>query len=265
MPEPESLEFAVVGPGRAGGAVALAAVAAGHRLAAVVPGPSGRIPDQLGAEPSRFGMLPLVDLVIVATPDRAIRDAARAVGARLTGAATVIHLSGFTSIEAVDVGTGRFGSLHPLMSLSDPERGRRAIAGAPAAVTGSSRDVERTIWGFAESLGMRPFALPDDRRRLYHTSASVASNITTGVLGLAFELMRAAGVDPSVLRPLVDQSIANAFDLGPDEALTGPIIRGDEATVAGQRLEVGLVDPRLADQFDLLVDFLRRRVAADQS
>ena len=84
------------------------------------------------------------------------------------------------------------------------------------------------------------------------------------MLGLAFELMRAAGVDPSVLRPLVDQSISNAFDLGPDRALTGPIARGDEATVAGQRLEVGLADPRLADQFDLLVDFLRRRVAADQ-
>jgi predicted short-subunit dehydrogenase-like oxidoreductase (DUF2520 family) len=209
-------------------------------------------------------MLPLVDLVIVATPDRAIRDAARTVAARLTGAATVIHLSGFTSIEAVDVGTGRFGSLHPLMSLSDPKRGSRAIAGAPAAVTGSSRDVERIIWGFAESIGMRPFGLPDDRRRLYHTSAAVASNVTTGVLGLAFELMSAAGVDPSVLRPLVDKSIANAFDLGPDDALTGPIARGDEATVAGQRLEVGLVDPGLADEFDLLVDFLRRRVSAAQ-
>ena len=210
-------------------------------------------------------MLPLVDLVIVATPDRAIRDAARSVGARLTGAATVIHLSGFTSIESVDVGTGRFGSLHPLMSLSDPDRGKRAMAGAPAAVTGSSSDVEAMIWGFAESIGMHPFHLPDERRRLYHTSAAVASNVTTGVLGLAFELMRSAGVDPSVLRPLVDQSIANAFDLGPEEALTGPVARGDDATVAGQRLEVGLVDPRLADQFDLLVDFLRRRVAADQS
>lgn len=265
MPESESLELAVVGPGRAGGAIALAAVAAGHRLAAVVPGPTGRIPDQLGVEPSRFGMLPLVDLVIVATPDRAIRDAARVVGARLTGAATVIHLSGFTSIEAVDVGTGRFGSLHPLMSLSDPVRGRRALRGAPAAVTGSSRDVERMISGFAESIGMRPFGLPDHRRRLYHTSAAVASNITTGVLGLAFELMSSAGVDPSVLRPLVDQSIANAFDLGPDRALTGPIVRGDEATVAGQRLEVGLVDPGLADQFDLLVEFLRARVSDERS
>ncbi len=265
MPEPDSLELALVGPGRAGSAMALAAVAAGHRLAAVVPGPSGHIPDQLGVEPSRYGMLPLVDIVIVATPDRAIREAARSVGARLTGTATVIHLSGFTTIDTVDVGTGRFGSLHPLMSLADPVRGMRALEGAPAAVTGSSRDVETMIWGFAESLRMRPFALPDDRRRLYHTSAAVASNITTGVLGLAFELMRATGVDPSVLRPLVDQSISNAFDLGPDKALTGPIARGDEATVAGQRLEVGLADAGLADQFDLLVDFLRRRVAAGQS
>ncbi len=241
----------------------MAAVAAGHRLAAVVPGPSGHIPDELGVEPSRYGMLPPVDLVIVATPDRAIRDAARSVGARLTGAATIVHLSGFTSIEAVDVGTGRFGSLHPLMSLSDPVRGRRALQGAPAAVTASSSDVTSRIWGFAESIGMRPFALPDDRRRLYHTSASVAANITTGVLGLAFDLAKTAGVDPSVLRPLIDQSVANAFDLGPQRALTGPIARGDDATVAGQRLEVELADPSLADQFDLLVRFLQARVGSD--
>lgn len=265
MHETESLELAVVGPGRAGGAIALAAVAAGHRLAAVVPGPSGHIPAELGVEPSKFGMLPLVDLVIVATPDRAIRSAAAAAAARLRGAVTIVHLSGFTSIEAVDVGTGRFGSMHPLMSIADAVRGRNALRGAPAAVTGSSRDVERTIFEFAESLGMRPFGLPDGRRRLYHTSASVASNITIGVLGLAFELMGASGVDPSVLRPLVDQSISNAFDLGPDKALTGPVVRGDEATVAGQRLEVGLVDPGLADQFDLLVEFLRRRVAEERS
>ncbi len=265
MPETESLELAVVGPGRAGGAIALAAVAAGHRLAAVVPGPTGRIPEELGVEPSKFGMLPLVDLVIVATPDREIRSAAAAAAARLTGAATMVHLSGFTSIEAVDVGTGRFGSMHPLMSLADPVRGRNALRGAPAAVTASSRDVERRIFEFAASIGMRPFGLPDDRRRLYHTSAAVASNITTGVLGLAFELMSAAGVDPSVLRPLVDQSIANTFELGPDEALTGPIARGDDETVAGQRLEVGLVDSGLANQFDLLVEFLRARSGGDQS
>lgn len=257
----ESLELAVVGPGRAGCALALAAMSAGHRVAAVVPGPSGVVPDVLGIEPSRYGMLPLVDLVIVATPDREIRAAAKAAAARLTGAAIVCHLSGFTSIDAADVGTGRFGSLHPLMSLPDPDRGRRALAGAPAAVTGSSRDVAAVISGFAESLGMRPFHLSDDRRGLYHTGASVASNITTGVLGLAFDLMQAAGVDPSVLRPLVEQSIANVFDIGAVEALTGPIARGDETTVAGQRLEVELLDPDLADQFDLLVDFLRRRVA----
>lgn len=261
----ESLELAVVGPGRAGGALALAAQAAGHRIAAVVPGSSGRVPEELDVEPSRFGMLPLVDLVIVATPDREIPAAAAAAGARLTGAAVMVHLSGFTSIGAVDVGTGRFGSLHPLMSLADPVRGEQALAGAPAAVTGSSADVERLIWRFAESIGMRPFRLPDDQRRLYHTAAAVASNVTTGVLGLAFDLLRAAGVDSSVVRPLVDQSVANAFELGPSEALTGPVARGDESTIAGQRLEVELVDADLADQYGLLVDFLRKRVEGGAS
>lgn len=261
----ESLELAVVGPGRAGGAVALAAVEAGHRLAAVVPGPSGQVPPELGVDPSSFGALPLVDLVIIATPDREIRSAARTAAARLTGAAVVCHLSGFTSIDAVDVGTGRFGSVHPLMTLADPVRGMRVLRGAPAAITGSSRQVTDLLGRFASSLGMHPFGLADDRRRLYHASASVASNVTTGVLGLAFDLMRSSGVDPDVLRRLVDQSVSNAFDLGPDAALTGPVSRGDAQTVSGQLGAVEAVDPGLAAEFDLLVEFLRSRVGQRSS
>ena len=116
---------------------------------------------------------------------------------------------------------------------------------------------------FAESIGMKPFALADDRRRLYHTSAAVASNVTTGALGLAFDLMRASGVDPDVLRPLVEQSVANAFDVGAAQALTGPVARGDQTTVAGQRLEVELLDAGLADEFGLLVDFLQKRATSE--
>ena len=89
--------------------------------------------------------------------------------------------------------------------------------------------------------------------------------MTTGVLGLAFDLMRSSGVDPDVLRRLVDQSVSNAFDLGPDAALTGPVSRGDAQTVSGQLGAVGAVDPGLAAEFDLLVEFLRSRVGQSSS
>lgn len=237
--------------------MALAAAGAGHDVK-IAPGPSGRVSAAL----DRLGKVrqidPTVDLVIIATPDGAIGDVARshAVG---TGA-VVCHLSGYTSIAAVDVGTGRFGSLHPLMTMADSIQGAASLVGAPAAVTAGDPDTGRLLWRFAESLGMAPFSLTDSARPEYHAGASVASNVTTGVVALAFDLFRSAGVDPRELRPLVERSIANAFDLGPDRALTGPVVRGDTATVAGHLRAVNAIDPKLGEQLELLVAFLSRRV-----
>ena len=254
-----SLSVAIVGPGRAGGSIALAAASAGHSVV-LAPGPTGQVPPALDHF-VRMGADDVVaDLVIVATPDNVIREVALDIGGIVRGSPVMCHLSGFTSIAVLDVGTGRFASLHPLMSMTDAVRGSRALVGSPVAITASDPATQDLLWGFASSLGMAPFTLEDSARQLYHAGASVASNITTGVLGLAFELCRSAGVDPGELRPLVERSVANAFELGPDRALTGPVARGDSRTVSGHRSAASAVDPVLGIQLDLLVEFLALRV-----
>lgn len=255
----QSLSVAIVGVGRAGGSVALAASKAGHAVL-LSPGPSGQVSPALDHLERMNADDFAADLVIVATPDDVIHDAAQQVGARVRGTPVMCHLSGFTSIHAVDNGTGRFGSVHPLMTMADAVAGARALVGSPVAVTASDPATREVLWGFATSLGMAPFSLDDSSRQVYHAGAAVASNVTTGVLGLAFELFRSAGVDPGELRPLVERSVANAFDLGPDRALTGPVVRGDSTTVAGHRAAVHETDPALGEQLDLLIEFLSRRV-----
>ena len=237
--------------------MALAAAAAGHDVQ-ILPGPSGQVSAAMDhlAQVGEIGAV--VDLVIIATPDVAIRDAARRFAAGADG--VVCHLSGYTSIDAVEVGSGRFGSLHPLMTRADSVQGAASLVGAPAAVTASDPDSGRLLWRFAESLGMAPFSLTDSAKPEYHAGASVASNVTTGVIALAFDLFRAAGVDPRELHPLVERSIGNAFDLGPDRALTGPVVRGDVTTVDGHLRAVNAIDPKLGGQLELLVAFLSRRV-----
>ena len=262
----DPLRVAVVGPGRAGGAVALRARDAGHQLVALVPGPSGSVPEALSDVPSsEEGALPEHDLLVVAVPDDAIPEVAAALVPRLGehGAAHVaIHLSGLTPLAALDALADAgvaIGGLHPLMTLPTAAAGAASLAGAPAGVSARSETVATLLTGFAESLGMRPFDLPDDARALYHAAASVGANVVTAVLGLSFDLFDGSGVDPSVSRPLIEQAVQSCFELGPDAALTGPVSRGDVGTVARQREAVRALDPALAAEFDTLLDVLRSR------
>jgi predicted short-subunit dehydrogenase-like oxidoreductase (DUF2520 family) len=257
--------FALVGPGRAGSAVALALAARGWRPVAVagrtVDAPSTRTgAARLGApavEVADAGRD--ADLVIVATPDAVIAGAAATLAPKLRRGALVVHLSGASTLHELDgVLLARpdveVGSLHPLQSLPSGERGRERLAGSWCAVEGSSR-VERV----ALSLGMRPFRLdPADQRRLrYHATACIASNYLVALLGQVERLAATTGVPFEAFLPLVRGTLENVDDLGPAAALTGPVARGDDETVARH---VDALPPEERETYLALVREARRLV-----
>jgi len=81
--------------------------------------------------------------------------------------------------------------------------------------------------------------IPSTLRALYHAAAVMSSNCLTALIYTAVMLMKEAGVDEATARralaPLARTSIANALELGPMAALTGPIARGDIDTVRRHR------------------------------
>jgi len=230
--------FALVGPGRAGTTVALALRSRGWTARAV----AGRSPGapSVVAVASRLHATPATvadagrnaRLVIVATPDAAIADAAAALAPGLRSDALVLHLSGACTLAELDkVRLARpdvdVGSLHPLQSLPPAELGVARLPGSWCAVEGPA-SVER----LAISLGMRPFRVDPALRAAYHAAATVASNHLVALLGQAIRLAEAAGVPPGALVPLVRSTLENVETVGPAAALTGPVSRGDAETVA---------------------------------
>ena len=85
---------------------------------------------------------------------------------------------------------------------------------------------------------MRPVVIADDDRAAYHAAASIASNLLVTLEAAAERIAATAGVDRELLLPLVRATVENWAELGPERALTGPVARGDEATVARQRAAV---------------------------
>ncbi len=221
----------IVGPGRAGLALGLAAAAAGHEIVALVS--RTQTAAQLAPRLTLSDPIPVVDFVFVAVSDDAIAEVAAQIDPPT--AAIVAHMSGRTSVDVLGRIGNRVGSFHPLMTLPSPEMGARALAGAGVAVTSRSTEVVVSLMEFGESLKMRPFVVDDRDKAAYHAAASAASNYVVAALAVADELFKAADLSLDVAAPLIDASVSNAMALGAKDALTGPIVRGDVGTVRAQR------------------------------
>lgn len=244
------MRIALVGPGRAGTALATAMRRAGHDIVAVAARDrkdAERVAEGLDASPVVIGdSLPQADLVLIAVRDDAIGEVAGEMAPVVGDAGGVVHLSGATSVDALEpiAATGvATGSFHPLQTIPTPEVGAERLDGAWVAVT-ASPPLRETLHELAASFGGRPFDLDDDQKATYHAAASAAANFPVAALAVAHDLFEAAGVPFDAAAPLVDAVVANAFELGPQAALTGPVARGDAGTVAAQLDAVAAETPR---------------------
>lgn len=221
--------IAIVGRGRLGTALAAALRDAGLP----VDGPHGRGHDGGAA-----------DVVLLCVPDAEIAAAA----ACLRPGALAGHCSGATGLEVLAPREAL--GLHPLMTVT-PDGAR--FAGAACAVAGTTPRALDLAEHVATRLGMTPFAVADEGRAAYHAAASIASNLLVTLEDAAERLAATAGVPRSALAPLVRATVENWAAEGGERALTGPVARGDEATVARQREAVAERTPELLELFDALV------------
>jgi predicted short-subunit dehydrogenase-like oxidoreductase (DUF2520 family) len=231
----------LVGPGRAGMSLALAARTAGHTLTGVMARDAASA--VVAAESLETGVvelgaeLPPSDLLLIAVRDGAIAPVADAIAPSATACRAAVHLSGLVPVSALDALAGgglAVGSFHPLQSLPTPEAGAARIGDAWVGVTTAHEALRAQLYALAESLGAHGFDLPDAAKATYHAAAAAAANFPLAALTMASDLFAAARVPWAAARPLVETVVANAFEMGPRPALTGPVARGDVATVASQ-------------------------------
>ncbi|MGI8864243.1 MAG: DUF2520 domain-containing protein [Solirubrobacteraceae bacterium] len=146
-------------------------------------------------------------------------------------------------------------SLHPLMTVT---RAGANFDGAGAAIAGTTPAALRFAAGLAARLGMRSVQVAEADRALYHAAASMASNFLVTLDAAAERLMGRAGVERALLVPLVRATVENWAGAGAVQALTGPVARGDEATVQVQRTAISECEPELLALFDSLVSATRQ-------
>ena len=203
---------------------------------------SGRVGSAITARLSERGIALTEDdpdVVLLCVPDTAIPDVSRCLA---PGRAWVGHVSGATPLAALDPHERRF-SLHPLQTF-DRSGNPAQLDGAWAAITAETADALAVARELAETLGLQAFELADEDRTLYHAGAVFASNYLVTLQRAATRL----GVPAEGIVRLMRGTIDHGFEL------TGPIARGDWATVEAHKRAIQAKHPELEQLYETLAE-----------
>ena len=249
----------IVGAGNLASALATALRRAGYKIDQIVSRRSAaslrrarRLAREVGASAVAASRARIrAEIVWFCVPDGEIAAAA----ASLTGAAewkgkVALHSSGaLTSDELAVLGErgAAVASVHPLMTFV---RGSRpSLAGVPFAVEGNPKAV-REARAIVLRLHGQSFAIRKEKKVVYHAWGMFASPLLTALLAASERVALAAGVHRRAARermlPILRQTLANYARLGAPGSFSGPIARGDAATV-GRHLQVLLEVPEVRE------------------
>ncbi len=186
------------------------------------------------------------DVYLISVPDDIIADCAQ----RLLNAGTIkrgsilFHCSGAlpsTVLTPVwvssDIADLQFASVHPMRSFAKPVNAAKNFKGTYCAIEGDSNAVQLLGPAF-EKIGGKLFSVNTETKTLYHAACCITSNYLTALMEFAARCFERSSVESDqalrIMQPLAQGTLNDIFSLGPTLALTGPIERGDVATVQRQ-------------------------------
>ncbi len=236
----------LIGPGRVGSAIGLLLHKAGYPIGAIISRKQERALDAarfIGCNPqlatTDLHAATAGDVLMLALPDDQLDSFSTRLGDQvdLPEKTTLVHFSGLHPAALLACRGPAIGklSIHPLLAFADRRMAVANLDNCPCAIEG---DEDRLALGqeLVAAFGGQGFLLSGDAKQRYHTAASLASNFMVTLNAWARNLLVDCGFDSQqameLMAPLHRATSANIFNLGPEQALTGPIVRGDIDTVA---------------------------------
>jgi len=182
------------------------------------------------------------DVWMIATRDDAIVASCDALAAahKITPDDIVFHVSGATPSSALQSAAARgalTASVHPIKTFPDAELAVQRFPGTFCGAEGNP-DALKVLKRAFEAIGATVFEIAARLKPVYHAGGVFSCNYLAALIETAVRAHEKAGIPRAAslkaLEPLVRETVDAIFDKGPARALTGPIARGDVATVRRQ-------------------------------
>lgn len=264
-------DISIIGPGKVGTALGILAERAGLRVVAV--GGGRRLSAQTAARAisNSVHAVPANEaasaggLVLLTVPDDAIeqvcnqlaKDGAFRPGTIVAHCCGALSSSVLAAAQAVGCETA---SMHPLQTFPSAQAAVEAMRGTYVFIEGTGRACE-VLESLATAIGALPMRTTAQGKALYHAAAVMASNYLVALLDAAAAVMvhgmdESSGMDRrralAAMAPLVRATVENVVAMGTEDALTGPIARGDVDTIRRHLNAMGDCLPELAEIYRAL-------------
>lgn len=183
------------------------------------------------------------DIYLLTVPDDHIAATCQSLAdAGLLAASNIVfHCSGAkasSELVAAIVTGAAVASVHPVRSFADAAYVAANFSGTICSLEGDGRALD-VLLPAIQKIGAQTVQISAENKLLYHAGSVFASNYLVTLMDIALHAYEAAGIPPELAKamaqPLAQQSLDNVFQLGSATALTGPIARGDMATVIKQQ------------------------------
>lgn len=178
------------------------------------------------------------DFLWITTPDQEIVPVWEQLRKLPLAKKCVGHCSGCLS-SSVFAGRDQLGvygvSVHPLAAFCDREHSYTALRDAVFTVEGDETVLPR-LSEWLRGMGNPVQVMDSEKKSLYHCAAVTVSNHVTALFQTAAGMLEACGFDREqagqALLPLLKNNCENLIETGLPGALTGPVERGDQQTIA---------------------------------
>ncbi len=257
------MEIGIIGAGRVGGALAIAlseknfpvCLANRHKesadfIASVSKARSISIEDAARCE-----------VVLLTVTDSAIKSVAKQIADFVSKEQVVIHTSGALSSKEISFLNARVGSLHPLKSFANPEDAAKSLKGTIFTFEGSKK-AEEAAKKIVSIVNGRFIKINPNDKVLYHLAAVLTANYTVTLFSLSQEILTSIGfLDEDAkesLLTLVKGVVRNIEKNGVDNALTGPILRGDVETI---RMHLNAIKDKTLKDIYIFLAFATLKIA----
>lgn len=207
-----------------------------------------------GTPITSFDQLIPADIYLITTPDEQIE----ATATRLANAGKVLknnlifHCSGVVSSSKISMLKSTkacIASLHPIKSFVDPKRSYNTFKGTPCALEGD-KEACKKMEGWIEKIGGKACNIQEDKKEIYHSALVLACNNLVSLTEASLQTLAKAGIareeGMSLLKPIMEGSLAQIQEKGTVKALSGPIARGEAGIVKAEIDALQAWNPQIA-------------------
>ncbi len=259
--------IALIGVGRVGTAICKRLHLAGYSIEKVISRDRDRAIaacNFIGCATSAADIKPATaataQIILLAVPDDQIGPLAQQLqtDVELSTQTTLVHFSGLHSAAIMqhNKAEAMLLSLHPLLPFADNQIAFKKLVQCPCAVESNNPSALATGERLVTAIDAIPFTIASNKKPLYHAAACIASNYLVTLLDSAQQLLNQCGIEDKqttpLLLPLVKASLDNMQQLGTEQGLTGPIVRGDLGTVANHIEALSKDAPQLLPIYQIL-------------